>query len=121
MALQFLLEYSRLFVSVQQQVLRYNNRNPMDTPQALPRLLQRRTYAQLRYLRLKGFDDPLEVRLRHNTVAAQEKFGETFSRVFRRLSVGSSCGGRKICEGYSRSCASTDERLDRAGCDRISE
>src|SRR5215831_1690832 len=119
MALQLLLEYSRLFVSIQQQVLRYNYSNSMDAPQPLTRVLQGRANAHMQYLRLKGFDDPLEVRLRHNTLAAQEKLGETFLRMFRRLSVGSSCCGRKICDGNAWSCASTDESLDRTGCHRI--
>src|SRR5215468_4264081 len=121
MVLQLLLEHARLFVNVQQLILRYNDRNPMDAPQPLARVLQRRANAHLRDLRLKGFDDTLEVRLRHHTVAAQEKFGETFSRMFRRLSIGSSRCGRKICDGYSRACTSTDERLDGTGRDRLGE
>src|SRR5215467_6054247 len=115
MALQLLLEHSRLFVNLQQLILRYNYRNSMDAPQPLARALQRRANTHLRDLWLKGFDDTLEIRLRHNPVAAQEKFGETFSRMFRRLSIGSSCCGSKICNGYSRTCTSTDERLDRTG------
>src|SRR5262249_13886129 len=105
MALQLLLEDSRLFVDIQQQVPGQNYGNPMDAPQPLARMLQCRTNAHLRYFGLKGFDNTLEVRLRYNTVAAQKEFGETLSRMFRRLPVGSARCGRKIGDGYSRSCA----------------